>query len=74
MLSNNPDGLGHAQLPPHEGAKGFDAVLSFFLLPRQEFPAPGSKLLPHRQNNLYAEASVLRVSRPVCSGLDAAER
>ena len=59
MLSNNPDGLAHAQLPPHEGAKGFAAVLSFFLLPRQEFPAPGSKLLPHRQNNLSAESSVL---------------
>ena len=60
MLSNISDGLAHVQVPPHEGSKGFAAVLSFFLLPRQQFPAPGSNLLPHRQNNLSAVASVLR--------------
>jgi hypothetical protein len=54
------DGLAHVQVPPHEGSKGFAAVLSFFLLPRQQFPAPGSNLLPHSQNNLSAVASVLR--------------
>ena len=59
MLSNISDGLAHVQVPPHEGTKGFAAVLSFFLLPRQQFPAPGSNLLPHRQNNLSAVASVL---------------
>ncbi len=57
MLSNNLDGLAHAQVSPHEGSKGFAAVMTSFLL---QFPAPGSNLLAHEQNNLSAETSVLR--------------
>jgi len=49
MLCNNPDGLAHVQVPPHEGSKGFAAVLSLLLAAAQSIMTGRSKDLTDRQ-------------------------